>query len=377
MTSRAGALIAVSIASLWITGCGTDVPRPPTQSERATSEQHKQVFVDALKPRRSGKPVIAVLASNEGTEMTDLLLPHAVLVRAGVADVQVVAPRSGRVTLYPAALQIDGAQDFASFDRAHPSGADYVIVPAMGNGDVPEVIAWLGEQVDRGARVLAVCSGALVAGRAGLLDGRRFSGHWYDRDTLLRHPGASYVPHQRYVIDRGVATTTGITASVPATLALVEAIGGRGKAQSIAAELGVHSWNPQHDSSRVGLDVRRGWQYRMNKAAFWRNETRTIDVHDGVDDVALALAADAWSRTGHVDVKAASASRPVTMRSGLVLLAQPAAEDAPRMPLTTTLAPVRQLGRTLCEIEERFGESQREWVMLEMEYAGSGAACTT
>ncbi|MDT3680352.1 MAG: DJ-1/PfpI family protein [Burkholderiaceae bacterium] len=374
MASRARALIAASIASLWIAGCGTDVPLPPTQSEMATSEQHNQVFVDALKPRHSGKPVIAVLASNEGTEMTDLLLPHAVLVRTGVADVRVVAPRSGRVTLYPA-LQIDGGQDFASFDRANPAGADYVIVPAMGDGDVPEVITWLREQVDRGARVLAVCSGALVAGRAGLLDGRRFTGHWYDRDTLLEHAGATYVPHQRYVIDRGVATTTGITASVPATLALVEAIGGREKAQAIATELGVRSWTPQHDSSRFGIDVRRGWQYVMNRAAFWRDETRTIDVHDGVDDVALALAADAWSRTGHVKVKVASSSRPVTMRSGLVLVPQALEDDGPRMTLASALGPVRQLDRTLCEIEERFGESQREWVMLEMEYTGSAAEC--
>ena len=374
MASRARALIAASIASSWIAGCGTDVPQPPTQTEAAAGETHKQAFVDALKPRRSGRPVIAVLASNEATEMTDLLLPHAVLVRSGVADVQVVAPRSGRVDLYPA-LQVDGAQSFASFDRAHPEGADYVIVPAMRDGDVPEVIAWLREQFDHGAHVLAVCSGALVAGRAGLLDGRRFAGHWFDRYTLLEHPSATYVPHRRYVIDRGVATTTGITASVPVTLALVEAIGGPGKAQAIAAELGVPSWDARHDSSRFGIDVRRGWQYLMNKAAFWRNETRVIEVHDGVDDVALALAADAWSRTGHVDVQAASISGPVTMRSGLVLVAHPPGDDRARTSLASSLTPIRQLDRTLCEIEERFGEAQREWVMLEMEYAGSGAEC--
>lgn len=374
MTSRARALVAGSIASLWIAGCGTDVPQPPTRGEAATSEQHKQAFVDALKPQRAGKPVIAVLASNEATEMTDLLLPHAVLVRAGVADVQVVAPHSGRVDLYPA-LQIDGAQSFAAFDRAHPEGADYVIVPAMRDGEVPEVIAWLREQFDRGARVLSVCSGALVAGKAGLLDGRRFTGHWFDRDTLLERPGATYVAHRRYLIDRGVATTTGITASVPVTLALVEAIGGPGKAQAIATELGVHSWDARHDSSRFGLDVRRGWQYVLNKAAFWRDETRIIDVRDGVDDIALALAADAWSRTGHVDVKAASSSGAVTMHSGLVLVAPPPAAGAARMPLASALAPVQQLDRTLCEVEQRFGQAQREWVMLEMEYAGSGAAC--
>jgi transcriptional regulator GlxA family with amidase domain len=97
-------------------------------------------------------------------------------------------------------------------------------------------------------------------GRAGLLDDRRFTTHWYYRSTLLkRHPGAEYVPHQRYVIDGSVATTTGITASVPTMLALVEAIGGHAKAQALATELGVDSWSPAHDSSLFGLNVSRAW----------------------------------------------------------------------------------------------------------------------
>ena len=80
--------------------------------------------------------------------------------------------------------------------------------------------------------------------RAGLLDGRRFTTHWYYRRSVLeRHPRAIYVPDQRYVIDRDVATTTGVTATMPTTmptmLALVEAIGGRAKAQALAGELGV------------------------------------------------------------------------------------------------------------------------------------------
>src|SRR5262249_27056039 len=137
-------------------------------------------FVEAMKPRRDGRPLVAVLASNAGTEMTDLLLPHAVLQRSGAVDVQIVAPRRGAVTLYPA-LQVDGAQDFAAFDRAHPAGPDYVIVPAMQPNDDAEVTRWLRAQAARGARVIGVCAGALVVARAGLLDGHRFTTHWYYR----------------------------------------------------------------------------------------------------------------------------------------------------------------------------------------------------
>ena len=71
----------------------------------------------------------------------------------------------------------------------------------------------------------------------------------------------------------------------------------------------------------------------------------------------------------------ASASGPVTLRSRLVLMAQPAAEGTPRLPLALALRPVQQLARTLCEIAERYGVSRRAWVMLEMEYAGVATTC--
>ncbi|RTZ41571.1 thiamine biosynthesis protein ThiJ [Candidimonas sp. SYP-B2681] len=346
----------------------------PAHGDVTLIQQQKQAFVEALKPQREGRPVVAVVALNEGTELTDLLLPHAVLKRADLTDVQIVAPRRGRVVLYPA-LEIDGAQDFASFDRSYPNGADYVIVPALRSDSVPAITAWLQRQAAQGARIIAVCSGARVAGRAGLLDGRQFTGHWYDRRTLLRrHPGATYVPQQRYIYDRGVVTSTGITASVPTMLALVEAIGGRDKARDLADDLGVVSWGPEHDSALFGLNVGRAWAYALNKAAFWLDERWRVDVQDGIDDIALALAADAWSRSGRVGVRATSDSSPVTLRSGLLLITEPADGDFTRLPLSPDLKPVQQLDRTLCEIARRYGDARRDWVMQEMEYSGVGSA---
>jgi putative intracellular protease/amidase len=371
-TSALYVLVALAVAVAAIAGCAAAAPLPPRPSS-AETERAARAFVAAMKPQRAGRPVVAVLASNEGTETTDFLLTHGVLSRADVADVQAVAPQRGRVTLYPA-LQVDGALDLESFDRAHPAGADYVIVPAMRDDNDPAITAWLKRQAERGARIVGVCVGALVLGRAGLLDGRRFTTHWYSLDSAReRHPSGVYVPHLRYVVDRGVATTTGITASVPTMLALVEALGGRAKAQQLATELGVDSWGPAHDSSRFGLDASRRWNYVLNKAAFWRHEQWRVEVHDGIDEVALAFAADAWSRTGRVSVEA-SAPRPVKLRSGLQLVARPAEQGEPRLPLSPAIKPIQQLDRTLCEIRERFGAAREDWVAIELEYAGA-AGC--
>ena len=141
-TSDNYALTGPVNGAVGLADCGAGVPVAPTPVNAAMTECQAQAFVEALKPRCSGKPVVAVLALNEGTETTDFLLPHAVLQRAGVADVQVVAPRRGRVFLYPA-LQVEVAQDLASFDRAYPSGADYVVVPAMRDDNNPAIAAWL------------------------------------------------------------------------------------------------------------------------------------------------------------------------------------------------------------------------------------------
>lgn len=365
---RLAAVVAMGGAGL--AACGGAGPLPPAVADPALRAQQRQAFVDAMKPTRAGRPVVAIVALNEGTEVTDFLLPHALLQRAGVADVQPVAVQRGRVQLTPA-LAVELPQSLADFDRAHPGGADIVIVPAMVQDDHPAVSAWLKRQAGQGARILGICSGARVVGQAGLLDGRRFAGHWFDRSTLLRrHAGAVHVPHQRYLADRGVATTTGITASLPAMLALVEALGGRERASALAAEIGLPDWAPEHDSAPFGLTLPRAASYLAAKAAFWRHQRQLVDVRDGADDIALALAADAWSRTGHVQVNAvAERAGHVRLASGLALQVGGADAGLPRIVLAPGLKPAAQLDRTLCEIDSRFGAARRQWVMQEMEYA--------
>ncbi|WP_310315279.1 hypothetical protein [Hydrogenophaga palleronii] len=116
--------------------------------------------------------------------------------------------------------------------------------------------------------------------------------------------------------------------------------------------------------------MRRGANYLINKVALWSREDWGVDVQEGMDDITLALVADAWSRTGRVSVRAESASPGTArLRSGMPIAVDAARLDAPRLPLAPALKPLQQLDRSLCEIEQRFGAARREWVVLEMEYS--------
>ena len=353
------------IASLTISaivGCASTSSTPVDggQDEHAAT-------IAAMKPPKRARPVIAVVGQNDGTETTDFIVPYAVLAASGVADVVAVAPEARTIRLTPA-LAVEPHQTLAAFDARHDEGADYVIVPRIDDAANPAVVSWIQSQAEKGAIIVGVCSGVKTVAAAGLLDGRRATGHWYDIAGLRQaHPTMEWVRDRRYVVDRGVVTTTGVSASLPVSLALVEAIGGRARAGALAAELGAESWDTRHDSSAFKLDAMTLATIARNKLLGATPDIYAIPVAAGVDDVALAFPADAWSRTLRSRAIAVGA-RPVTTRYGLDLVLDEQPETARILELAAT-APAETLPRSLAGIAARYDAATAAFVALQLEDA--------
>lgn len=328
--------------------------------------------VAALRPPKRARPVIAIVGLNDGTEITDYLMPYGILTRAGVAEVVAVATEPGPVRLYPV-LAVEPDMTVAAFDAAYPDGADYVVVPAMRRDDDPAALGWIRGQAAKGAIVVGVCAGAKVVAAAGLLEGQRATTHWYYRRALEKiEPSVRWVPDRRFVVDGRVATTTGVTASAPAMLTLVEAIAGRAKAAEVAVGLGLGTWDARHDSGAFGLDRRFATTALANRLGPWRHETLALPVGDGVDEITLALVGDAWSRSWRAEVVTV-ADAPVTTRGGLRLLpdrsgggtALPPPGDAP---------PQQVFDATLAAIAARYGADTARFVAAQLEYVPATVA---
>jgi cyclohexyl-isocyanide hydratase len=83
-----------------------------------------------------------------------------------------------------------------------------------------------------GARiVLTVCTGALIAGAVGLLNGRRATTHWASHHFLEQF-GATPVK-ARVVVDGNLVTTAGVTAGFDGALRVVAMLRGEKVAQGI------------------------------------------------------------------------------------------------------------------------------------------------
>ncbi|MFE7166516.1 GlxA family transcriptional regulator [Streptomyces sp. NPDC057616] len=120
--------------------------------------------------------------------------------------------------------------------------ADLIAVPAgarYGSREFPpELLEALRRGVERGARVLSVCSGVFVLAAAGLLDDRRCAVHWHDADQLARaYPRLTVEPDVLYVDEDPVITSAGTAAGIDACLHIVRKEQGPEVANKIARRM--------------------------------------------------------------------------------------------------------------------------------------------
>ena len=171
---------------------------------------------------------IAMLLFPNLTQL-DLTAPYEVLTRLPDAEVSLVWKSLAPVTS-GTGLRIS---PHATLSEAAP--ADVLFVPG-GSGLVPllrdpEVLEFVRRQAASARYVTAVCTGSLLLGAAGLLEGYRATTHWAYHEFLARC-GAIPV-RQRVVFDRNRITAGGVTAGIDFALRLTAEMGGEQLARAI------------------------------------------------------------------------------------------------------------------------------------------------
>jgi transcriptional regulator GlxA family with amidase domain len=118
-------------------------------------------------------------------------------------------------------------------------GPDVLLVPG-GEGNRAlmrdsDALEWLRGAHEASTWTTSVCTGALVLGAAGILEGKRATTHWAYLDRL-REFGAEPVA-ERVVEDGKVVTAAGVSAGIDMALTLASRIAGETVAQAI--QLGI------------------------------------------------------------------------------------------------------------------------------------------
>jgi transcriptional regulator GlxA family with amidase domain len=191
-----------------------------------------------------------------GFTALDAIGPYAVFTNVPGADVVVCADRKGRLA---------DESDLLHFDLVHTfdevPAPDILLVPgglitrriAAEGGPI---VDWIRAAHETTTYTTSVCTGALLLGAAGVLDGLPATTHWVAYDHL-RSYGAQPT-EKRVVIEGKVATAAGVSAGIDLALTLVDRLHGAEVAQAV--QLGIeYDPQPPHDTgapSKAPAEIR-------------------------------------------------------------------------------------------------------------------------
>jgi transcriptional regulator GlxA family with amidase domain len=166
----------------------------------------------------------------DGITALDAVGPYEVLRSVPGWEVEFVAETRGEVRTDCGSLGL-------AADRAldEVGETDVLLVPG-GKGNRPlledeEVLGWVRRLDAASTWTTSVCTGSLVLGAAGLLAGRRATGHWLYLEKL-RDYGAEPV-RERWVEDGKLLTAAGVSAGIDMALHLVGLEAGPAAAQAV------------------------------------------------------------------------------------------------------------------------------------------------
>ena len=180
----------------------------------------------------------------DGLTALDAIGPYEVLSRLPGAELDFVAPEAGVKRTDTGRLGLEASKSIEEV-----TDPDVLLVPG-GEGNRPlmsdeRVLDWLRSAHETTTWTTSVCTGSLVLGAAGILEGKRATSHWVYRDALAQF-GAEPVG-ERVVEDGKVITAAGVAAGIDMALHLATRVAGADVAKAI--QLGIeYDPDPPHDA---------------------------------------------------------------------------------------------------------------------------------
>ena len=178
--------------------------------------------------------MLIAIALYEGFTVLDAIGPYHAL--AGVPGHQFtfVAERPGMVSNGGSfSMEVPvGIDEISHVDLLLVPGGLAAITMAEQGG---ALVDWVRAMHETTTWTTSVCTGSLILGAAGALQGLRATSHWYAREDLARY-GA--IPTDERVVEDGkVFTAAGVSAGIDLGLTLVSRIAGVDYAQAVQLDM--------------------------------------------------------------------------------------------------------------------------------------------
>ena len=193
-------------------------------------------------PQQNGRVYKVALFVPNGAELLDFAGPGEAFTQAPGFEVYLVSlseepiKSQGFMTITP------------NYSYKNCPAPDIILIPGGGTGRIindPEAIDWIKKHYQDGGMVLTVCTGASVAAKAGLLEGKKATTYHTAFDYVQGYcSDCELLKGARYVDNGRVITTAGISAGIDGALHLISRIKGQDVAEEAARNMEYDKWAP-------------------------------------------------------------------------------------------------------------------------------------
>jgi transcriptional regulator GlxA family with amidase domain len=114
------------------------------------------------------------------------------------------------------------------------------------------MLNWLRQRAEEVETLAAVCTGSMLLGFAGLIDGLHATTHWRSLDWMRESFPSTTVEYQKHFVEDGrVFTSAGISAGIDMSLKVVARYLGEGIARATARHMEYPY--PESDARRIRI----------------------------------------------------------------------------------------------------------------------------
>lgn len=272
-----------------------------TRANATMTAPPAQPFTGAALPppiHDPAKPTVAIVASNNGTEITDLLAPYEVFAASGAFNVYTVAPKREFTPFMWGGVDIMPHYSFAELDQLLGKSPEVVVIPFIQDYDNPEIIQWIRAHAGPQTQTVSICGGALVLAATGLLDKGKVTTHQGVFATFSkRYPAIELVRGVRYTDNGNTVTSAGITAGIDASLHVVRKLLGKEVALATAAKLNYPHTAFLEDPTYQPSSLASAVAMQFNAGFVWQKQRFGVYLYEGVGETDLTAVLDTYGRT--------------------------------------------------------------------------------
>lgn len=268
------------------------------------------------------KPTVAIIASNNGTEITDLLAPYEVFAASGAFNVYTVAPKREFTPFMWGGVDIMPHYSFAELDQLLGRNPDVVVIPFIKDYENQEIRQWIRTHAGPETMTVSICGGALVLAATGLVDDGKVTTHQGVFPLFAKQfPQIGVVKGVRYTDNGNTITSAGITAGIDASLHVVRKLAGKAVAVATAQKLNYPYVQFLDDPTYQPPARGRLAVTDLNAGFVWFKKEFGVYLYEGVGEIDLTAVLDTYGRTYTARTVTFAATRKIIRsRHGLYLI---------------------------------------------------------